>query len=181
MTLARGGKFLPETVNVADLSTYGWIDDNDAATSSSPIAYVGGSGFVALTNDRQGVTTNDSERPSWMSAPLFDTSTNQFDWSELRIGDTLDIRLDVQVTTSSPNQDIEIRLFLGIGDPGAYSLPYDEESIKSTGLHQVLRFSGIYMGDSVTLNNPGQFRLSSPDNASIVVNGWYVKISRRGA
>lgn len=181
MSLDRNSGSLPSTVNVADLATIGWIDHNDTATTATPIAYTGGSGFVALTNDKLGANTNLANKPTWLSTSLFNSGTNEFDWTSLRIGDTLDIRLDVQVTTSAPNQEIEVRLFLGIGDVGAYSLPYDEASVKSSGLHQVLRFSGVYMGDSVTLNNPGQFRFSSLDDASIVVNGWYIKVTRRGA
>jgi len=162
----------------ADNYAGGFFDYNDAATSTTPINVVGGGGFVKLTNDEAGPFTNKAYAPAGVT-DVWDAVANEFDFTQLKLGDMVDFRLDLTVTTTSPNQDVDVRLFLGVG-AGEYSIPFVLTNIKSTGTVNLNRYNGIYMGDTNSLNNPGEFRIQSDSNATVVVNGWYVKIIKRG-
>jgi hypothetical protein len=156
----------------------GFFDYNDLATATTPINVTGGAGFVKMENDGLGANTLKTYKPASMTE-AWDTVNDQFDFSELALGDMIDIRFDLEITTTSPNQDLELDMFFGVG-VSEYSIPIFSGSIKSTGLHEINRFNGFYMGDLLTRDNPAELRLSSPDNCSVVVRGWYIKIIKRG-
>ena len=164
---------------VSEIFSGGFFDYNDLATQTTPISVTGGAGFVVITNDGLGPFTNKTYRPSSVSE-IFNTTTNQFDFTDLKLGDMIDFRFDIEITTTSPNQDIEFDLFLGVG-AGEYVIPIVSGSIKSAGVHTLNRFTGIYMGDNNTLLSPGELKISSPDNCTVKNNGVYAKIIKRGA
>ena len=156
----------------------GLFDINDVATGVTPINVVGGGPTVVLTNDGAGPFSNSTYAPTGVTSVWDDIDS--FDWSELKLGDMIDIRIDVDVTTSSVNTEVKIDLELGTGG-GTYSIPWIlETNYKSTGTHKLNRYNGIYMGDTNTLDNGGQFMVSSDKDCTVVVNGWYVKIIKRG-
>lgn len=155
----------------------GFFDYNDEGTSTSPIMVLGNMADTLLTNDTLGTFTNTTYAPQGVTS-VWDEISNSFDWTQLSLGDTVEIRLDVEVTTTSPNQLIEVDLNLG-GGGGEYSIPFISETEKSTGLHKLNRFNGIYIGDTNTLSNPGNFFIRSDANASVRVNGWYVKVTTK--
>ncbi len=157
----------------AGIVKIGFVDYNDLATQTTPISFVASTPIV-LTNDKLGAFTNTAYLPSGVTN-IF--ASNQFDWSELGLGDMIDIRLDVEVTTTSPSQNVDIDLYLGIGSPGGeYPIPFVRSTYKNAGVHGVNRYNGIYMGNSDTLNYPAEFRLVSDGGGSVKINGWYSKI-----
>jgi hypothetical protein len=159
----------------------GFADYNDFATSQplGAISVTGGGAAVVITNDTLGAYTNTQFLPEGVDR-LWDPSTNNFDWSDLKVGDMVDIRLDIIVKTLSSNTGIDVFLHLGTG-AGAYSIPFiQEHNFKSSGNHQITSFNSIYIGDTNTLNNGGQFKITADANCSVAVNGWYVRCLRRG-
>lgn len=156
----------------------GFFDYNDAATSTIPINVPGSFTYVDVTNDGLGLFTNKAYSPGGIS-DVYDATTNQFDWSELKLGDVVDIRIDLDVTTSSRNQLIEINLDLAIGG-SQYSIPFISSTYKFIGVQKINVYNGVYIGDTNTLNNPGKLVIRSDDIATVKVNGWYVKVLIRG-
>jgi len=158
----------------------GFADYNDNATSGTPLNVTGGGAAVVLTNDTLGAYTNTQFLPEGVSR-FWDASTNNFDWSDLKAGDMVDIRADITVTTSSSNTAIDVLLHLGTGG-SAYTIPFIQDyNFKASGTYQKVMFNSIYMGDANTLNNGGQFKITADANCTVVVNGWYVRCLRRGA
>lgn len=157
----------------------GWADYNDNATSGTPLSVTGGGAAVVLTNDTLGTYTNTSNLPDGVTS-LWNPSTNKFVWTDLKIGDMVDIRIDITITTASSNTSVNVLLHLGAGG-GAYTIPFiQEHNFKTSGTHQITRFNSIYMGDSNTLNNGGQFKITADSNCTVTVNGWYVRCIRKG-
>ena len=161
----------------ADNFSGGLFDYNDLATASTPLVHTGGVDTV-LTNDGAGSFTNKLYPPSGVT-DVWIAIDDEFDWSQLKLGDKVDIRLDIDVTTSSVNQEIEIDLELAQGG-SSYRIPFAHLFYKSAGSKKVGAFMGIYIGDTNTLNNKGQFIFTSDDDATIIVNGWFCKVIRRG-
>ena len=156
----------------------GVYDYNDLATTGSPIAVTAGT-WVALTNDGNGTYTNTTYGIS--SIPnIFNTTTNAFDFSSLSLGDSVDIRADLSITTNSPNQLVELDMFAGTGG-SAYQVPLlTPVQFKAAGTHRLIAFNSGYMGDANTKDNPANIQIKSDDSASVVVNGWYIRVIRRG-
>ena len=156
----------------------GFFDYSDAATTITPIAVTLGTSPLALTNDELGGNTNKLFPPTGVT-DVWDAGAGMFDWSELSLGDTIDIRLDVDVITTTVNTEIKIDLHLGTG-AGSYTIPWILEiNFKSSGTHKLNRFNGIYIGDANTLDNGGQFKISTDKDCTVVVNGWYCRILKR--
>ncbi len=157
----------------------GWTDYNDLATATTPIALTLAGTFYPLTNDGAGAFSNNTFKiPS--HGEIWDTTGNEFDFSSLKIGDTVDIRVDYLVTTSGVNRDIETEIQFAIGSAGPYSLNIDHRSYKTAGTYPIVIWFGFYIGDTNTLNFPAKVAASSDNTGdTVVVNGWYVRTQER--
>lgn len=157
----------------------GIYDYNDAGTSTTPISIAVANTWYPLTNDAAGPFTNKTYALSSV-ADVWDTASQAFDFSGLELGDTVDIRVDVTATSTVTNQTFDVDLFVADGEAGEYQLPFIiEQAFKSSGAHRLLRFNGIYMGDTNTKDNPAVFKIRSSNTGSVVVNGWYVRVTKR--
>lgn len=152
---------------------FGFWDYNDLATSSTPLNASSGVP-LALTNDGAGAFTNKAYKPEGIT-DVWNAVGSVFDFSELSLGDTVDIRLDVEVTTTAANQQVDVYLELGQG-AGAYTIPFVNLVVKSAGTARGARFNSVYMGDVNTLNNSAQFFVLTDAAATVKVNGWYVRV-----
>lgn len=162
----------------SDNCRIGLLDYNDATTSITPISVTGGSTSI-LTNDGAGAFTNKTYAPVGVT-DIWDATTDNFDFSQLKLGDIMDIRLDITVTTLSPNTDVGVYLSLGTG-AGTYPVVLKTTSYKNTGLQSSFNsYSSVYMGDTNTLDNGGQLVIKADKDCTVVVNGWYCKILIRG-
>ena len=172
-----GGVGTPVVVEKKRLN--GFIDYNDAATAVTPIA-LSANTWTTLTNDGLGAFTNKNYPPSGVTE-LYNTTSQEIDFSELDLGDAVFIRNDFTVTPNTNNTLLEFRYQLGIGG-FVYTL---EKSIGrlDSGSGIPYRFSlnvdEIYMGDLNTKDNSGvlQIRLSA---AGSVVNAGSVFTVMKG-
>jgi hypothetical protein len=158
----------------------GWADYEDVATTGSPIAVTAVP--AVLTNDGLGVNTNTAYLPIGGNGitQLWDTSSNGFDFSELNVGDMLDIRMDIDVIIASNNTAIDINLHMGSG--GTVIVPFiSQQNFKNTGTFEVIRYMGLYIGSTDVRDNLAQLKISSDNNCTCTVNGWYIKAIRRGS
>lgn len=131
-----------------------------------------------LTNDGLGAFTNVTYVGAGVDSDfLWDASLNKFDWSGagLTTGDMVDIRLDIEVTTSVANQDFDVVLELAT-DGSSYDILFDSQLVKTAGVARVNRYNGLYMGDANVLDNKARFKIQSDANATVKVNGWYIKV-----
>ena len=155
-------------------STY-WFDANDLTTATTAISHTGGATTTYLTNDAAGSFTNEYNPDS--KDNIWDDSTNQFDFSSLKIGDVVEFRGDIEVDTSAVNQEFDILMSLGEGG-SPYDLNISHSYYKSVATGNKVTFVfRIYMGDTNTLNNPARFRFESTDDADIKVNGWFSTVT----
>lgn len=170
----HGGSAVTYIEGVVDSAVnWGWVDYNDTATQTVPIALTLANTFYNMTNDGLGGFTNKLYKPNG-HGELWNVSTDRFDWSSLKLGDTVDIRYDFIVITSGPTRDINIAMDMAIGSGSDYSLPIDHHSYKIAGTYSIVGFTSVYMGDNNTLNNPAKFSMSSDGvGETVKVNGWY--------
>lgn len=159
----------------------GSFDVADAATVSTPITIPGTEAFIQLTNDGLGSQTNNNFAPVGITE-LWDTTNNEFDFSQLKLGDIVDIRLDINVITASPNTTVGVRLQAGIG-VFPFSIGWDKVFFSSTvgapGI-PLVRSSFITMQTTTILTGKAEFQLASDKACTVVVNGWNYVITQRG-
>lgn len=177
---AASGVWTPMTgANIPGTITQGWWDYQDTATGVTPIALTAANTQYELTNDGAGTFSNSTYGLSGIT-DIWDTSTNRFDFangSVLQLGDTVDIRFDVEVTTTTANTAVDLHIELGVGSGSEYQLDIiPSTTIKTAGTYQLVRWVGYYMGNTTTLNYPARI-LARADTtgATVKVNGWYIR------
>jgi len=166
-------------VKPPDNCRIGILDYNDTATTGTPLVVTVVGSPVPLPNDELGSFTNKLYTAVGVT-DVWDASAGEFDFSDLKLGDMIDIRLDVILHTTSVNTQIDIALRLGLG-ASEYRVPFiTEANFKNTGDHPLTNFNGIYMGDTNTLNNGAYFEITTDKDCTLTVNGWYCKVLVRG-
>lgn len=153
----------------------GWWDYNDLTTATTPIAITTASTDFELTNDGAGANTNKTYALSGIT-DIWNTTTNRFDFSGLDVGDTVDIRFDIEVTTSTVNTEVSMWLEFGVGGT-PYRIPMlNDLNLKDSKVHKLLSYKGVYMGDTNTKDNPARLVIQSDKtDPTVKVNGWYVR------
>ena len=160
-----------------DLWDFGIFDYRDTLTATTPVALTGGSPAILTNNSSTGTFKS---LPDTAVTDLWISATDKFDFSELNIGDMVEIRLDCDVTTTQVNQDYSIDLELAQATV-PYTLPIiQSENVKTVGSHSVVRWMGFYMKDLNTINGGAQFIINSASNLTVRVYGWYIKLTKKG-
>lgn len=180
-TVGRLAKFISSAVGgvqqLGDAIPVGWADIQDNFTSGTPIT-VPANTWTVLTNNAGGAQTSYTNLPDGVTNALW--GANQFNFSQLTVGDMVEIRFDATITTTGVNQEVEADLFCAIGGVNPFQLPFiTKQVVKSAGTVRVLRYNGLYIGSNDMRNFPAQFKLRSDANCTAIVNGWWVKITRR--
>jgi len=159
----------------------GSFDVNDTDTTSTPISIPGTSTFIKLTNNGLGAQTNNDNAPIGITE-LWNTTNDEFDFSQLKLGDIVDIRLDIRVITVSPNTQVQVRLEAGLG-VFAFAIGWDNvfysSAIASPGI-PLVRSSFINMQTTAILTGKAEFQFAADKACSVIVNGWNYVIRRRG-
>ena len=159
--------------------TDGIADYNDTATATTPITLVANT-WTTITNDGLGAYTNTSYLPENVTS-LMDTSTGQFDFTELSLGDYVIIRNDYTVTPSTNNTLLELRYQLGTGG-SAYTLQKIVGRLDSgsgIGYRFSLTPDFIYMGDTNTRDNLVTLQLKLSGGGSVVNAGSAIGVNKR--
>ena len=155
--------------------TYNYVD---ATTSGTPITPVVDT-WTILTNDGAGTGTETSYGLVGL-ANIWNTVTDRLDFTGLTLGDSLDFRMDLNVTTTVPNQEVLIDAFVGEGGVENQIPLHNPTQYKSAGVHRVALYSGGSVLSANTKDNPASLRIKTDASASIEVLSWYIRVVRRG-
>jgi len=156
-------------------ASIGYFQHNDLATQTTPIS-VTASTETKLTNDALGPFTNLSQAPYGVSND-WDSVTNSFDFSELSVGDTLDLRVDLSLTTTTANTSFTVILRVGEGSLYEYDIIVFTGSKKlSTADFQEVGEVGFSLDYAEHLTNPASLYIIADEDMSVKVKGWYTRI-----
>jgi hypothetical protein len=152
-----------------------WFNISDAATTTTPITHGAGSTTTFLTNDGAGSGTTSYNPDS--KAALWNTTTNKFYFSSLKIGDTVEYRIDIDIANAAA-QEINIVMDLAEGTATPYSLNVNHTYFKTASAgDQITAMFRVYIGNEITRTGTARFRLTSIAATTIVVNGWFYQIT----
>ncbi|WP_439132427.1 hypothetical protein [Polaribacter sp.] len=103
----------------------GVIDYNDTSTTTTPIELNSGnanlSTWVNLPNDGLGAYSLNTVVGV---SDIIDTTDGKYDFSELKQGDLVDLRIDLRVTTNTPNVLVKARILLGGVHANAFPIEF---------------------------------------------------------
>ena len=157
----------------------GFWDYNDTATSTTPIALTAANTEYQLTNNGAGVYTNTAYALPGITN-IYNTATNYFNFSSLKLGDTVDIRVEFEVTTGSASNEIGLLMELGIGTT-PYKLVVDRQYFKSASTNKVVANAHIYIGNNDTKDGLARFLIKNDSTgATVKVAGWYIRVLTNG-
>lgn len=161
--------------NIPNTTTQGIYDYNDLTTASTPIALTSAATQYELTNDGAGANTNTTYALDGIT-DMWDVATDRFDFTGLTLGDTVDVRFDVEYTTTTTNTAVNLDIEFGVGATPYQVNIVNEADKKAAGTYQVTVQSNFYMGNTLTMNNPARV-LASADKTGVTVkvNGWYIR------
>lgn len=157
----------------------GWYNYNH---SGATVPILLASTFYDLINNAAGVNTNTSFNIPG-AATIWNTSTNRFDFTNLVIGDVLELRVDVVITTTTVNTAVDLVLELAVGTGTPVELPIvAQRDIKTAGTYQLTFNVPFFLGSALTKNNPARLKVRADKTGSTVaINGWFIYVIRRGA
>lgn len=112
---------------------------------------------------------------------IWNSATSQFDFSQLDVGDMVDIRVDGSMTNSGFNESFNLNLVAAIGSAGEYTLPFASGNRLFSGTAAVSRYNGVFIGSEEMRDNPAELRILTTDDASGFLIDIYVKILRLGS
>lgn len=109
---------------------------------------------------------------------IYNTSTYQFNYSDLSLYDSVDIRFDTNVTTTINNQEVRVRLLLSVGVLNI-PLTFISSQFKSIGTYPLFGLIQNHIFTDAVRLNPSQIEIYSDASCTLQTNGWAIKVSKR--
>lgn len=154
---------------------FAWIPD--AATAITPLTVLSGVP-LAFENDGAGLDPSD-QLPDGITS-VWNPVTDSFDWSELKVNDLVDMRVDFTVTSTAPNQGGSFYMDIAEGTANEYRVVFATNEMKVAGTYRVNRTNGFYIGSQNVIDTPSKLMIESDGNATVIVHGFFVKVTRKG-
>lgn len=152
-----------------------WFDDNDTLTATTPISHTAGATGTYLTNNGLGSFTNQYNPDS--KDRLWNRATGKFDFTSLKIGDTVEFRGDIEINNSAA-QETSILISLAEGTAGPFELNISRDYYKTAANDSKVTFIfRVYIGNEVTRTGGARFRFASAAATTIKVNGWFYQVT----
>lgn len=158
---------------------FGWQDYNDLSTKTTPVTLANGGEWYKLTNDGLGEYTNKSHK-IYDHGDIWNTSTNAFDFTSLKVGDVVQLRLSAYVTTHNSNIGLSGKLAMAIGSDLEYELNFFQGLVKTPGKHLMSVPYILHIGNEQTRAYPAEIHsMADASGVEIEVDGWAVYTQSR--
>ena len=159
-------------------ASVGYFDYNDSETHTTPLVIASGVS-LKLTNDTLGAFTDVSKAPYGVTN-VWDSVNNQFDFTQIDVGDTIDLRVDLDVTTTGTNKTLKMFIKFGIGTPSEFLKFIDSFEFKTAVTDENITANiPFYIGSDDIKNAPAELYILADTTGSVKVNGWYTRIIRK--
>ena len=164
------------TIARSGLTSAGYAVYEDSKVTTTTLA---AGVFTIIPNDALGTNTTNAYLPLGVTN-LWNAGTSSFDFSELAVGDAVEMRIIVQPTTTSNNTEIELDLFLGSGG-AQYKVPFiTTQNFQFAGLFEATRYTSFPIRDEDTRTSPAQFKAIADKNCTLQTDDFFVKVTRNG-
>jgi len=158
-------------------ASLGYFDYADLATQTTPITVASGVQTL-LTNDTLGDATNTSQPPYGVNA-IWDADSDEFNFSQLSVGDTVDIRVHLKTTTTSANQKYHIDMKFAFDSPDEFENRIFSQYVKNASEDEQSFVTTLYIGSESVRTYPARLYITSDDDATVEVVGWFCRVFRK--
>jgi len=164
------------TIARSGLTSAGYAVYEDSRVTTTTLA---ADVLTIIPNDALGTNTTNAYLPLGVTN-LWNAGTSSFDFSELAVGDAVEMRIIVQPTTTSNNTEIELDLYLGSGG-AQYKVPFiTTQNFQFAGLFEATRYTSFPIRDEDTRTSPAQFKAIADKNCTLQTDDFFVKVTRNG-
>ena len=133
--------------------------------------------WTDVPNNGAGAFTNKAYAPNGITE-LLDVSTGYLDFTQLDLGDSVQVRIDFKVNPNINNATLECRYVLGNG-AGGYALKVFEKRLdRGSGIDYDADKGSflIYMGDDNTRLNAGKLQVKLSSDGKLTNAGVAIQI-----
>jgi len=157
--------------SIQNLGTY------DYANSLPSQSFTG----TALKINNNGGGANTNLNFKFDAIPnIFNTTTNFLEFDALELGDKVDVRADLTITTTTANQDVDIYLDVALGTGSNYQIFLCRRNFKTAGTYSVNDISNwLYIGNTDTKDYNCALMFDSDANATVLNNGMVINVTKR--
>ena len=149
----------------------------DLTTQTTPLSGVANV-EKNLTNDIDGAETDLTNAPYGIST-LWDSAGSELDFSQLAIGDVVNLRTTLKVTTSTANQNIHVYARIGIGSSSEKDLLIGSKFVETAGEITFDEELTIVISKEDYINYIGELFLLSENNSTIKVQEFEFVVIRK--
>lgn len=133
--------------------------------------------YAILTNN--GLAAGSTKTPFFNIADLFNTSTNRFSLSGLSIGDAIDIRIQLNLTTSAANEVVNGILTFAMGTASEFTVPFMNETLfKDAGTRTISFNTRVFVRSTDMLTNAGKIEIRSTGSGSAQMTELMVQATK---
>jgi hypothetical protein len=134
---------------------------------------------IKLNNNGAGANTNLDYKFNAIPA-IYNTTTNFLKFDSLQLGDKVDVRTDITVTTTTANQDVDIYLDVALGTATNYQIYLCRRNFKTAGTYVINDVSNwLYIGNTDTRDYNCAVMFDSDANATVLNNGVAISVTKR--
>lgn len=158
---------------------FGWEDYDDLSTSTTPFLMSDAGTWYDVPNDAAGPQTNNKHKVI-RRKDTYNPDTGSFDFSSLKVGDMVFLRLSLYFENSTSNDEVQCRLSSAIGSGYDYTIPLGTTFLKNADKHHVGLTTLVYIGNEITRSYPTKLQvMSDTPNVNLFVDGWVVAVFTR--
>lgn len=175
--ILSGTEYIIDTTSseISENINIGLYDYEDTQSAQTLVADT----FQNISNNGAGANTYKDPAPGVND--IYNIGTDRFDFSGLNINDYVRIRLDLTITTATAGEVVDCELLLGEGQAGEYSVPvFSSKYFKDSSTYRLAENLEVYIGNNLTKDNPAVLRIKSSGADDVLVNGFYVRVVKRG-
>ena len=158
-------------------ASLGYFDYADLATQTTPIT-VAPDTETLLTNDTLGDDTNTSQPPYGVTA-IWDADSDEFNFQQLSVGDTVDLRIHLKTTTTTANQKYHIDMKFAFDSPDEFENRIFSQYVKNASEDEQSFVTTLYIGSESVRTYPARLYITSDDDATVEVVGWFCRVFRK--
>lgn len=167
-----------KSVTVARISKVGWASYYDTATQLTPIA-MSPDVWYPLPNDGLGAQGSSAYLP-YNYSDLWSVANQRFESDDLKLGDSVDLQIDLTWTSLTGNTEVEIDLVLTLDGTEVRRVFMPRTDFKGTGAHQIVLQQGVFFENELSLNAEGKFEIRADKASNVSVNSFYARLYLNG-
>lgn len=149
----------------------------DATTLATPLVIAAADTWYDITNDAD--TENNTYALPGV-ADIWDEAANRFDFSDLSLGDSIEISAGFAVTTAGANQTVDMQVVLGEGTASETAIPIITSAHYKTAAEYNIEVQAcLCMISTDFKDHPAKLQIRSDGTGSVKVGALRVRVLKR--